>query len=261
MPDNTVIGGQGEDAPADDKTATVKGVAPQEAGQEQPYLHTWKSREDAEKGIEDLQKQLNDARSRADKARQEAQEKSQLAQVLEKLGSVQAPQGPTPEQQQADRAALIEKLDSNLDGELIVGLLEDAMARTEDAATQRSAKEIEDLKQALGQVTERLSEYDPEWQKTAPVIEELGLKEVLGDGVDRNTMIKVAKLISDAKGPSQPDQAVPPGSIGGQAVSGQTAEVDAKTAETVRGLVKAVTGREPTDAQHARAEKKWSKKQ
>ena len=260
MVNETEVAGQGAVAPGGSQTDKVQedGSPADGSGQGQPFLHTWKTHKDADKGVKDLLGQLNDARSRENLAKAQLEQSQQLTAAIEKLGASQAPQGPTEAELQAQRAALEARIDENLDGKTLLGLLDSYMVQAQEGAANLTKKELATLNETVQGLTGRLGDYDPEWQKAAPIVEEFGLREKLGDGADRATLIRVANLLSAAKGPSQPDTPPAPGGTGGQGVSAPDGGVDAAMEQAVQGLVQDVLGRKPTEAQHKRAAKKWS---
>ena len=205
-----------------------------------------------EKRFGDLQGQLSRMQSEKDKL-------SGALEQLTKQSMNAAPKGPTEDELRREREAFIASLDENLDGKTIVELLDKAVLQGASLAEQKLQAKIQQVEESLSGVTARLGDYDPEWRKAAPIVEEFGLREKLGSNADRDTLIKVANILSAAKGPAQPADAVIPGSTGGQAVVGQGEGVtDADVQNTCRQL--GLDYKKLTPANIAELKRKWSSK-
>ena len=212
---------------------------------------------DGNGGNEKLEKRLSDLQNQLSKMQSERDRLSGAVDLLSKQQTT-TPQGPSEAELKAQRAALEAQIDEGLDGKTLLGLLDSYMVQAQEGAASLTKKEITELREALNGVTGRLGDYDPEWRKAEPIIEQLGLREKLGESTDRATLIRVANILSEAKGPDQPASAAIPGGTGGQAVTGPSdgmSDADVEQVCKASGLNYKLLTRANIDE----LKKKWSK--
>jgi hypothetical protein len=217
MADSEEFAGQGEPAPGSEHQQEHAATdTPGDAGQGQPYLGTFKTREDAEKGLSDLQRILNDARRRESEAKTQLERDNQLAATLKAIAEQKSKPGEggpsKADQIKAAREAWAAKFNEKGNGEMVLELIDDLEA----ARAGGSASEVAELKRQLTEVTATLSEYDPTWQQAKTDVEEFGLKEKFPN-LDHKTLAAMASEMRKLKPiqvaqPSRPDL---PGATGG----------------------------------------------
>ena len=239
MPDEPLDLGQAG-SPQGPLTDVADGEPSPEAGEGGPYLHTWKTKQDAEQGIKDLTEQLNESRSKGDKALSEIERLKD--DVLSKLVDASTKSGPaekSPEQVEAELAKLAETIDNAPDSKVLVGVLQAAMQDAEEGGYRRAAKEIEPLKETIALIQQTQVERDPQVLAQEKKIQELGLGEKFPD-LDKRMLATIAALVPDKT--QQPPRADIPGAIGGGpavvAEEGKVSVEDISMLEQIPGIGK-----------------------
>lgn len=197
MADESSVAGQGEGAPGDAQTgAGADGSPPQEgAGQaNEPYLSTFATREDAEKGFADIQRQLNETRSRADKA-----ENVLLEKLADRAAAAEDTQpADTPAARAERRKALVEDLEERgWDG--AIDFIENAVSQIQQELSQATGKQAKALEAELKETKKKLArieadtdpEYAPLRTEVAKLAKQYGLDAE--DPKQREALVKIAK--------------------------------------------------------------------
>jgi hypothetical protein len=204
-----VAGGepQGKTGGPDDDDSPVE-------GKDQAYLGTFKTKEDAEKGLQDLQEILR--RTQSDKDKAVAENKKLQDQFLSKLTeSVSQLSQPKEEAPRVDVDSLVKRIDDE-GGKAIVDILGSYLNEYETKLTAAQKAEVERIQkqydEKLGQLTAAVRSVDPKYlnhRETVEKLEEMGLK-------DRELAIKVAELMDKTEQPPRPDI---PGTTGSDRVT------------------------------------------
>ncbi len=187
-----------------------------EGQQHQPFLGTFKTKEDAEKGFTDLQQQLQRFQSEADKTK--AENTRLQSEVLEKLSQAvsQKQEGSTQDDIDAQLRAFAEEYDEKGDGQMLVDFVSGAMNATEERAYKKAkgelGAELESLKELVSGLSSKVLQNSPEFLE---VKEQVDAISKIAPNVDRETAIKLAKVLKEASGPAQPAQPNRPGTTGG----------------------------------------------
>ena len=264
MADNPSANGQVRDDPVNalpDVVETPKTGADQRP--EEPFLHTWKSREDAEEGVQNIIKQRDRAATELQKsgARIEELEKT-VADLTSKVAGALTDSRRTGEGAEAQQQLkeLAERIDSgDLSGKEMVDLL----LQIRQQATEEARKEIGERSKALedslkdleSNLSKRLVDLDPAYQQHREAIDAAQEKF----GVDRATAMKIVAAYENE--PSQPPRPGLPGiSALGVPLGSSDDGVNRRTANLVAGIAAAVTGRKPSEQQIKAAASKWGDK-
>ena len=254
MADIDTIIGQGEGAP-DNLTGVAEGGQSGEGQKtDEPFMHTWKTKEDAEKGVQDLLGQVNETRSKADKA---ASKNEQLTQMVDKLtnavsGKQTVDDDAAAQKQIEDLAKRFE--DGEVTGQEQVELLMNIQRQAETKAEAKVEAGLKELREQMKQSDARLADLDPAYRDNQKDVDAIQEKF----GVNRDQAIKINAELNP--GPAQPARSPIPGSTGtGMAVGGNGDGVDPAMAKMVAGLAGAATGRLPTDAQVLKVMQKGAK--
>ena len=179
-----------------------------------PYLGTYRTREAAEQGLAALESHSKAHQSRADKAE---------ALVQQLVGQLSQPktQGPTAEDQQAQWKEWADTYDKDGDGSMLLQAFADvqagAVTQATMAAEEKYGKEIAALRETVASISGQVASQNPEYLAVKDDVE--ALREQFGD-LPQATLIKLAKTVQKARGPSQPERAALPGSSGGTAIVG-----------------------------------------
>ena len=190
---------------------------------EEPFVGTYRTREDTEKGIKEKDTTIN--RYKDDRNRLIQENKKLQEQVLSKLtDAVAAKTSPAaPAKSEADVMAEVKVIAEKIDeggGEVIVDVLNSYLRDTEVNLTKSRRAELESLKSEVeGKITKLeglMADRDPEYlavgpQRVTELMEELGC--------DRTTAVKVAKRY-EAK-PAQPERPAVPGNTSADRVTTQ----------------------------------------
>jgi hypothetical protein len=200
--------GQGEGAPQDQQTDVAVAETPPAAGQEQPFLHTWKTRDEAEQGVKDLQRILAEERSRADKLQHE--QLSKLTELVEKASAAPTSHGPSQEEIDARLKTLSDEIDEAINEGKAGGRIIDLITQYGNDIRRETDQSYQSLR---SQIEQRLIELDPDVasadkQKIAQLQEEFGIKD---RKVAAQILKKMQAEIQAAKGPQQPPRPQLPG--------------------------------------------------
>lgn len=250
MPNDDDGFGQGGDTPEVEATVEQSSDAtPSSDGGQGAYLGTFKTREDAEKGLSDLQRILNETRRRESEAKLKLERDNQLAAALKTIAEQKSNPG-SGEPSKADlvkaaRAEWAAKFNEKGNGEMVLELIDDLEA----ARASGASGEVAELKRQLAEVTSTLSEYDPTWQQAKTDVEEFCLKEKF-PGLDRKQLVTIATEMRKLKprSVSQPSRPELPGSTGGIAGVGtaartisneEFAEIEAETGVKLNAATRA----------------------
>jgi hypothetical protein len=212
--------GQGDYAPGQDAGDVPGGTqVPADTGGQDAYFHTFKTREDAEKGWADRDRQFRDLQRRESEARRKSEQlekDNQLAATLKVIAEGKSPAGgegaSKAEQIKAAREKWTKQFDQSGNGTQILELLDDYEA----ARSTGTSSEVAELKKQLAEMTTTLSEYDPTWQGVKQDVDEFGLREKFPN-LERKQLAAIAKEMRALKPrtPSQPGRPDLPGRTGG----------------------------------------------
>lgn len=228
MTEGQIAGGE----PQSKQTGVPDDGTPPEAGQESAYLGTFKTKEDAEKGLKDLQEILR--RTQSDKDKATAENKKLQEQFLSKLTDsvTQLSQSrQTKSEPQLDIDSLVKRIDDE-GGKAIVDVLgaylqdyETKLTTVQKQEIERVRKEYQDELRVLKQAVQSV---DPKYLTHRETVEKLE-QDV---GLSRDQAIKIAEMIDKTEQPPRPAL---PGSTGSDRVPDRTPE--AKLSEQTKALL------------------------
>lgn len=269
MSDQTKGVGQAKAGP-DATAGGQEGEHPREGGQDEVYLGTWKTKEDAEKGVGELTRMLNESRSRENKAKSEAEKvrNEQLSKLTEAVSAMSAPKGKTQADVEAERAQTLQRWEDQGNA----AILEDisaSLAQVEKRASEgvkgELRAEIASLKEALtgfqSQVQNRLGDLDPAYLAKKDLVDSLisDAKE-RGQELSRQQAMYMADVIdSKTAKTDSPDRPPLPGQLGGAGrvvdAAGELTLPDEEVA-----MIEQATGVKMTEATKRHLAKKHAKK-
>ncbi|MFA5240388.1 MAG: hypothetical protein WC476_11875 [Phycisphaerae bacterium] len=220
-----------------------QGDASQESGKDKsaPYLGTWKTKDDADKGLAEMNRTMSKYQSERDSAKAEV--KKLNATVLEKLTDAITQKGEAKHQSDDDIQAQIEKAAADIEnggGKAVIEWMSryslDAQTKAEANALAKLKPMIEALEKKLSLNSDRVSSMNPEYRAYSKEISEL---EKLGV-TDKDQALAIAKTMKPIKQPARPPI---PGSGSGDRAGGEdesplTAEQDAKLSSEVNKYLK-----------------------
>lgn len=210
------------------------GAAPDAGQTDQPYLATFKTRDDADKGWKAAQEEINRLRSEKDKALAKANRQDEL---LEKLTAIQEAglKSGKPQSKPFDRDAFIkqwEEGDASFQVSALEQLLRDTATKEELEATRQ------ELQQARAELKAQMGEYDPTYQSHRQTV--AVLREQFPN-MDRDTLVQFATFVDSQKS-NAPLADEPPGTMATSRVSGSGSSGVQVTAEARELLNSVIPG-------------------
>lgn len=230
----------------------VEGIQQDESGQEDasqesdkdksaPYLGTWKTKDDADKGLSEMQRTMSKYQSERDSYKAEVEKLN--ATVLEKLTDAITQKGEAKHQSEEYIQAQIDKAASDIEnggGKAVIEWMSryaiDAQTKAEAGALAKLKPMIEALEKKLSINSDKVYSMNPEYKAYSKEIADL---EKLGI-TDRDKALAIAKTLKPAKQPARPPI---PGSgsgdrAGGEDEPGMTEEQDRKLSNEVNKYLK-----------------------
>lgn len=169
-------------------------------GKPAPYLGTFATKEDAEKGLTEMQAAIGKLTGELGYLKTQSKTTEKLAEVLEKIGAPKKEES-KPAVNWADLEKMWEEGDAKDQLGLLRSVLADTAARDEVAEAERR------LREELAEVKRMYQEVRPDVLEHRDTVAKL--REEL-PGADVDTLLKVAVLL-DAQKPSAPPGDIPPG--------------------------------------------------
>ena len=203
---NSISGTVSNDPQSSDKGLPVTDTSVTARLATEPYVGTYRTKEDAEKGLHEKDETIG--RLKNEKGEVLAENKRLQEQVLSKLAEAVASQKPSDKvvKSDAEIQAELQKLATRIDdegGKAIIDVLTSYGHDMEDSISRRTAKQTEELQKLIGTLQKQVEEQNPEYLAHREVIVELEKKF---PQVGRSTLVEIAKLIQ----PSVEQPARPP---------------------------------------------------
>ena len=175
-----------------------------------PYLGTYATKEDAEKGLQEMQATIGKLTGELGHVKAQQGTRDELVNALKQFSEQQSPQ-----QQQAAPVnwGEIEKAVEDGNGKVLVGLIQDVIASTAGKTEIQGA--VKPLLEKIDALEARVRDADPDYRKHRDTVAELQ-KQIPGLG--RDQAVAVAAVI-DAHKPSAPPADEAPGSTAATRVS------------------------------------------
>jgi hypothetical protein len=189
---------------AGNSTETNSSAAPSGNPAESFYAGTYKSREDAEKGIREKELAVNRAFAERDNANKQIAE---LTATLRKVAEGRVPERVAPV---IDREALAKEVDEK-GGKGVLDVLEKFARETDAEYDRRLAEVTKNYDAKLGEITKSLRDRDPEYlqnrEKVVELAERMGLdpESTIPAMSARDFLLKVAKELNRNASPGRPD--------------------------------------------------------
>lgn len=187
----------------DGKTGDTKDDGAQPKG-EQFFVGTYKSKEDAERGLQEKESAVRTYQSQVDKLKAENAklQADTLAKMAEVLAATHKPAGPSQADLQAEIDALAGEMDTN-GGKGILKVMGRYQQDLEQRLTNKFQQQIEETrareKADLDELKRSFRENDPQYQARKPMIDQI--KKEFGIESDDVAMKVAAKMFPDAKFP------------------------------------------------------------
>jgi len=182
-----------------DSGAATNGSTDQNAtAAEQFYAGTYKTRDEAEKGIREAQLTVNRAFAERDKL---------MAKVNELTATLQkAVEGRTPERQPPviDRAALAKEVDER-GGQGVLDVLERFAKETDAEYDRRLAEVNRKAEERIAQLEKMMRDRDPEYLTHREKVVEMAERMGLDPDQNRDLLMKVVKELNRNAVPGRPD--------------------------------------------------------
>ena len=190
--------------------AAQAGADPQEGHTSEPYLGTYRTREEAEKGMAEAKQFADRMKAERDEALQSGTKIQ--SDLLTKLASIQAAQAeaPTPLMSEED----FEKWD-NGDAKYQLGYVADLQRRLveETAGKEEVTAMKEEFAAQLAALQAQVKGQSPDFLKHRETVNELSQKEQFAN-LGPDALLEVAKVIDAAKGPAHDPRDEVPGTTG-----------------------------------------------
>jgi len=189
---------------------------PEGDGNSQPFLHTWKSKQDTEKGIKEILSQRDRLASQLGDLKQQTQKQDE---ILAKLAEAEAARSnPNPSEKDVEReyekvSARLKRALEEQDSDFLMSFYQNAMTDTEKRASQKFAAELQKRDEQLEHLSSRLMDFDPEFVQNRSTITQLAEQTGLDPVKDRKYLMAFAKVLP--RKTEQPPKPPIPGSIGG----------------------------------------------
>ena len=223
--DDSQGGERGEDTPGGATT-------------DKPYVGTYKTREDAEKGFVEKEQTIRRLRSELDKAKNHAE---LLQSVTDAVKAGNSAPKPTPGDE--DRNKRLQELAAKIDeegGKATVEVLREFGSELEEHYKSALKSERGELQKAIDAIHARLADVDPEFVSVKDKVAELASDLGLDAKADRAVLMKLAKRELAKAGPRQPNRPPAPGTTG--TVTGSPHGLDGLVTAEDRERAKSIPG-------------------
>jgi hypothetical protein len=179
-------------------TETNSSAAPSGNPAESFYAGTYKSREDAEKGIREKELAVNRAFAERDNANKQIAE---LTATLRKVAEGRVPERVAPV---IDREALAKEVDEK-GGKGVLDVLEKFARETDAEYDRRLAEVTKNYDAKLGEITKSLRDRDPEYLQNREKVVEMAERMGLDPDQHRDLLMKVVREVGRNASPGRPD--------------------------------------------------------
>lgn len=216
-----------------------------ESDEDKPYLGTWKTREEADRGLAEMQKAMAKFQSEKDKALAEKErlEKDFFAKLA---GGVN---GPAPTQPTIDVNKIKEQIAERIDadgGKAVAEIIYDLTADLERLAEEKSTKKTRELEDQLKAMRDELLYMKPENAIVKEKVEELAEEF---PNLSRSDLMKMAKKLMPSV--TQPNRPQIPGNTG-YTMGSATPSTGGLRAEDIAYIERMSGGRKLSKAELAR---------
>ena len=207
----------------------------------EPFLRTYKSKEEAEKGFEELNAALNRTRSERDKAVNENKQLALLQQIVE-----QNAQAAPTKQSESDALEYWEKRIEEDGTKAIFDFQRAVLSDSEKAQQDKIEKLMKDFDSKYDQLAQQVKQQNPDVLQHGEKAQELAAQAgsdwaELNDS-QRDIFLKIAKVQAKPSQPARPD--LP----GNSATPARTAnQASATLSPADRAMIEAMTGKKLTD--------------
>lgn len=236
MTEEKLSGTVGNDPQSSDKGESVADTSVATRLATEPYVGTYRTKEDAEKGLHEKDETIG--RLKNEKGELLSEKKRLEEQVLFKLAEAIDAQRPSdkPVKSDADIQVELQKLATRIDdegGKAIIDVLTSYGHDIETSIVQRTAKQTEELQKLIGALQRQVEEQNPEYLSRKEIVGELEKKF---PQVGRATLLEIAKLyIKPVEQPTRPPIA---GTTKGEITPSEPDDTSSGIADQIESLLK-----------------------